>query len=156
MEDFQAAFFQRQMDVEMLRAKRRYTASIHFGGVVIECLLKAMLCEILPPNAKGEKEWKNDDNNPGHTIHNPGHDCHYAIRCHNRLYQRLELTQNKYVWSMLDKIVFPGSHFIDARYMGEAGRFIHMRYVGVEPDEMSYNNWYDTYHNLIKKLKALK
>ncbi len=153
MEDFQAAFFQRRLDVEMLRAKQRYTASMHFGGVAIECLLKAMICDTLPLNASGKKEWKTEDNDPGHTTHNPGHNCQYAVRCHTRLKERLDHVGNTYIWNMLDKIEFPGGHFIDTSYMGEAGHFIHMRYVGKEPSKAAYDTWYNTYYDLIKKLQ---
>lgn len=71
MEDFQAAFFQRQQDVEILRAKQRYTASMHFGGAAVECLLN-------------------------------------------------------------------------------------LRYFGTEPDKNVYDIWYNTYHNLIKKLRDFR
>lgn len=136
MEDFQAAFLARHKDVIALHEKRRLIASMHMGGVALECLLKAKLSATLPTNASGKKEWKTDSNDPGHTTHNPGHSHLQALRCHNSLYQRV-MQGNQYVLLWLDKVQNPECHFID------------MRYIGWEPDERKYNAWYDAYSRLI-------
>ncbi len=52
MEDYQAAFLARIMDVEALLNSGRRTAAMHFGGVAIECLLKYIICTSLPKNSK--------------------------------------------------------------------------------------------------------
>ena len=141
MEDFQAAFFERHRDVQALHDKQGLIASMHMGGVAIECLLKAMLCATLPSNAAGEKEWKTESNNPGHTIYNPGHSYRLALRSHNRLYNRV-MRDHLYVLQWLWKVENPECHFID------------MRYVGNEPDEKKYKSWYDAYCKLVRWLLA--
>lgn len=140
MEDFQAAFFQRHQDVEALHEKKRFIASMHMGGVAIECLLKAMLYVSLPKNARGEKEWKTEGNNPGHSIYNPGHSYQRALRSHKNLYPRVR--QHQYVLQWLDKVENPECHFID------------MRYIGKEPDIIKYASWYDAYCKLVRWLLA--
>lgn len=136
MEDFQAAFFARHQGVVALHDKKRFIAAMHMGGVAVECLLKAMLCAKLPSNASGEREWKTDSNDPGHTIGNPGHSHLRALRYHQSLYRRV-MQGNQHVLQWLDKVQNPQCHFID------------MRYVGQEPDEGKYHTWYDAYHKLI-------
>ena len=69
MEDYQAAFLQRHQDQIILDKNNRRIASMHLGGVVIECLLKRMIMASLPRNAS--QEWKTDSNNPGHTNKRP-------------------------------------------------------------------------------------
>jgi len=138
MEDFRTAFSQRCMDVEALHEKQRYVASMHIGGVAVECLLKAIICDDLPDNAQGKKEWydKEKRNNPGHTVCNPGHDYGRALRSHNDLYWFVT-RKHPYVLQWLDKVESPECHFIN------------MRYVGQEPDERRYQSWYDAYQKLV-------
>jgi hypothetical protein len=141
MEDFQAAFFQRHQDVEVLHDKQRLIASMHMGGIAVECLLKAMLCATLPRNASGEREWNTGSNNPGHTVYNPGHSYIRALRSHNRLYNRV-MSGNQHILQWLERIENPECHFID------------MRYIGKEPDDVRYRSWYDAYRRLIGWLQT--
>ena len=83
MEDYEAAFLQRTVDVEVLNTAGRRTAAMHFGGIAIECLLKYLIFTSLPESAKWE--WKTATNDPGHTFNNPKHDYQSALRCHNKL-----------------------------------------------------------------------
>ena len=79
MEDYQTAFSERHTDTEALcNSDRKIAAMLHFGGITIECLLKAMIISSLPKGAS--KEWKTDSLDPGHTITNPGHSYVEAIR----------------------------------------------------------------------------
>src|SRR6266550_8508775 len=82
MEDFQAAFVERHTDVGVLDTTNRCTTAMHLGGVAIECLLKAIVSASLPRNSCGEKEWKTETNDPGHTIYNPGHNYEAALRAY--------------------------------------------------------------------------
>ena len=82
MEDYQAAFMERHIDTQTLYPVRK-VGSMHFGGVTIECLLKAMIFGTLPSGAS--REWKTKHNTPGHTITNPGHKYDAALRVHDRL-----------------------------------------------------------------------
>jgi hypothetical protein len=79
MEDFEAAYKARAVDTETLHQQKRRTAAMHLGGVSIECLLKAMIV-----NFYELTEWKTDNNNPGHTIHNPEHHLIKEIKTINK------------------------------------------------------------------------
>ncbi|XWU44554.1 MAG: hypothetical protein HEQ09_04410 [Dolichospermum sp. UKL202] len=137
MEDYQAAFMERHTDTETLHPVRKVGA-MHFGGVTIECLLKAMIFATLPNGAS--REWKTSSNNPGHTIKNPGHKYDAALRRHNRLRSRIERFPDVMEW--LNTVENPMSqHFID------------LRYSGLEPDDESYELWFHAYHNLIRWLQ---
>lgn len=134
MEDFQAAFLQRTTDVVTLDTAGRHTAAMHFGGIAIECLLKHIICTSLPKNAKGKWEWKTGTNDPGHTITNPGHDYQKALRCHHRLWDRVQRFPAVLKW--LNEVENPDSHFIDIRYSGD------------EPDDEHYRRWLKSYQSL--------
>jgi hypothetical protein len=141
MEDFRAAFYQRDKDVEVLHEKQRRVAAMHMGGVAVECLLKAMICAVLPDNDQGEKEWydKEERNNPGHTISNPGHRYMKALSLHNHLYTYI-VKRRRHVLQWLAKVEYPEHHFID------------IRYVSKEADDKKYKSWYDAYHKLVEWL----
>lgn len=143
MEDFQAAFLQRSKDVAILDENARYTAAMHLGGVVIECLLKHILCSCMPRNSHGKKEWKTDGNNPGHTIENPGHSYHRAIGHARQYNQRLQrrIQQSAQVMQWLEDVETPLLHFID------------LRYHGAEPDIRNYQQWYKSYNSLKRWLQ---
>jgi len=137
MEDYEAAFLQRVLDVEALHDAGRRSAAMHFGGITIECLLKYLVVTSFPQGAT--KEWKTDTNDPGHTIKNPGHDYQYALRCYHRLWFRVQ--QSRYVLKWLNEVEAPNGHFID------------MRYIGKEPDEAKYKLWWRSYQNLLGWLR---
>ncbi len=134
MEDYQAAFLQRLKDVETLDQAGRRAAAMHFGGVVVECLLKYMILITLPKNAK--REWKTETNDPGHTFMNPGHSYKDALGCLNQIRFSVE-RQERWVQKWFDDVEHPGRHFIDMRYSGE------------EPDEIAYKKWRQSYKSLL-------
>jgi len=134
MEDYQAAFLERYSDTEILDKSGRKIAAMHFGGVTIECLLKAMIFATLPNSAT--KEWKTDNNNPGHTFTNPGHSYTEALKRHNKLKSRIDKLPQIRKW--LDEIENPiGQHFIDIRYSS------------IEVNNENYKSWFNTYQKLI-------
>ncbi|MEC4814269.1 MAG: hypothetical protein SAK29_13490 [Scytonema sp. PMC 1069.18] len=137
MEDYQSVFQERRIDTEILSKSTRKVAAMHFGGVTIECLLKAMIFTTLPKSAS--LEWKTDSNNPGHTITNPGHSYIEALKRHNRLYSRVQKFPDVMKW--LNEVEHPSQNFID------------MRYCCNEPDEESYKRWLTTYQRLIAWLE---
>ena len=138
MEDYQSAFLQRHQDTEILCQSARKVAAMHFGGVTVECLLKSMiLATALPRGAN--REWKNDSNNPGHTITNPGHSFQDALRRHNRLRDRIQKFPQVMNWIV--KVENPHQHFID------------MRYSSNELNDISYKEWLSAYNNLIRWLQ---
>jgi hypothetical protein len=133
MEDYQAAFIQRHTDTETLDKSGRKVAAMHFGGVTIECLLKAMIFASLRKGAT--QEWKTDCYDPGHTITNPGHSYPEALKRHNRLRSRIENFPHVRKW--LDEVENPiGQHFID------------MRYSSIEPADPNYKRWLYAYRSL--------
>lgn len=137
MENYQTAFSERHADTNALCHSGRKIAAMHFGGITIECLLKAMIIESLPKNAS--KEWKADSNNPGHTITNPGHSYVEALKRHNRLHARVQ--NSPVVMKWIKEIEHPNQHFID------------MRYSCSEPDDASYKRWLDSYQSLCRWLQ---
>ncbi|OBQ38498.1 MAG: hypothetical protein AN487_07310 [Anabaena sp. CRKS33] len=137
MQDYQAAFMERHIDTQTLYPVRKVGA-MHFGGVTIECLLKAMIFDTLPHGAS--REWKTKHNNPGHTIKNPGHKYSEALRGNDRLRSRIEMFPVVMEW--LDTVENPmNQHFID------------LRYSGLEPDDENYQLWFNSYQNLISWLQ---
>ena len=132
MEDYQSAFLQRHIDTETLCGSERKIAAMHFGGVTVECLLKAMILSSLSKGAV--REWKTDSNNPGHTITRPGHSFNEALNRHNRLRTRIQQFPEVMKW--LGEVESPNQHFID------------MRYSCNEPDDESYKRWLNAYQRL--------
>ncbi|NJL57454.1 hypothetical protein HC928_21705 [bacterium] len=127
-----AAFLQRYKDTEVLCASVRKSAAMHFGGITIECLLKAIVVASLPKNS--QKEWKTDTHDPGHTITNPGHSLLGALKRQNRLYSRVQRFPEVMKW--VNAIETPNRHFIDIRYSGD------------EPDDVNYKQWLAAYKSL--------
>lgn len=119
MEDYQAAFMERHIDTETLYPVRKVGA-MHFGGVTIECLLKAIICNTLP----------------GVTSHNlRTHSYTELLKQHNKLKSRIDNFAEARKW--LDQVENPmGQHFID------------LRYSGVEPDESNYKLWQHAYKSI--------
>lgn len=105
---------------------------MHFGGIAIECLLKYIIFTSLPKGARWE--WKTDSNDPGHTLVNPGHNYEAALRCYNRLRDRVQQFPEAKKW--LKEVENPDCHFID------------MRYLGNEPDDEKYKRWLKSYKSL--------
>ncbi|MHA1772876.1 MAG: hypothetical protein ACTSXO_01960 [Candidatus Heimdallarchaeota archaeon] len=130
MEDFEAVYQERMLDTEMLYHQERYIAAMHFGGISIECLLKAMIVDF-----HNLTEWKTDSTHPGHTIHNPGHDLIKAIRTINQLWSNVQ--RNPQVLTWLNQVEYPFiEHYIDLRYLGN------------EPDEKRHKEWFEAYTKL--------
>lgn len=133
MEDYQSAFIERHIDTQTLSQSGRKVAAMHFGGVTIECLLKAIIFASLPRGAT--QEWMTESYDPGHTFTNPGHSYIEALRRHNRLRSRIYNSPQVRKW--LDEVENPiGQHFIN------------MRYSGIEPDDPNYKRWLNAYQSL--------
>lgn len=133
MENYQDAFLHRLIDTETLHNSGRKIAAIHFGGITIECFLKAILLSSIPVGAK--PEWKTDSYNPGHTISNPGHSFIRALQRNNKLYSRAQ--NSRHVMKLLEEVENPGQHFIDMRYSCD------------EPADADYKQWFENYSRLL-------
>ena len=137
MENYQEAFLCRFDDTNALHSSGRKVAAIHFGGITVECLLKAMLMSSISPNAL--KEWKTNDNEPGHTLSNPGHSFVEALKRYEKLYYRAQ--QFKHVMKWISDVEHPNQHFIDMRYSCDV------------PDDDTYKQWFNSYSCLVRWLQ---
>ena len=99
MEDYQAAFIERHVDTKTLDQSGRKVAAMHFGGVTIECQLKAIICKTRPGASQGLKI----------------HSCKELLKKHPQLQSRA--THKVREW--LDEVENPTSQpFINMRYCG--------------------------------------
>ncbi len=133
MEDYQGAALERHQDTETLSNSDRKLAAMHFGGCAVECLLKSIILASLPRGVS--QEWKTDSNNPGHTIKNPGHSLHNALKQHNRLYSRVQKFPEVMNWLSIVESPY-NQHFIE------------MRYSSNNPDDAEYKTWWLAYNRL--------
>ena len=133
MEDYRAAFEQRNQDTEALYSSERKVAAMHFGGITVECLLKSLIFANLPKHA--QKEWKTDSNAPGHTYTNPGHSFQEALRRNNVLNTRV--SRNPKVRNWIKIVENPNQM-----------SFIDMRYSSSIPHEQNYKEWWFAYTSL--------
>jgi hypothetical protein len=129
MEDYQSAFLQRCEETKILQDNDRKIAAMHWGGVTIECLLKAMILA-----AASSHEWKTEDSDPGHMITNPGHSLIEALKRHNKLHHRVKSSPHVIKW--ISRVETPSKHFID------------MRYSSSELNEDDYKKWLSAYEGL--------
>ncbi|HEY9802489.1 MAG TPA: hypothetical protein V6D25_19160 [Leptolyngbyaceae cyanobacterium] len=120
MEDYQAAFMYRRLDTHSLSQSGRRVGAMHFGGITIECLIKAIICNTLR----------------GVTSENlRTHSYTELLSKHNRLKSRIDNFSEARKW--LDQVENPmGQHFID------------MRYSGLEPDDSNYRRWLYAYNSI--------
>jgi hypothetical protein len=103
---------------------------MHFGGVVLECRLKAVIVA-----TTGITAWKTDTHDPGHTITNPGHELAAAARRIPKLWHRMQQFPVLLKW--LQTIQTPGAHYIDLRYSSAL------------PDDATYADWHSAYIRLL-------
>ena len=143
MEDFQAAFKERHADVEALHATQRRTAAMHFGGVAVECLLKAIVSASLPTNSRGEREWKTETNDPGHTISRPSHEFDKILGAHQKLRSRVQMNPGALKW--LNDVEHPGCPFINMRYLGKEA--------DTSDAQEKYKRWRKSYISLVSWLQ---
>jgi hypothetical protein len=123
MEDYQAAFIGRHIDTETLHQSGRKVAAMHFGGVTIECQLKAIICNTPPGRANQNLKT---------------HSCTALLEQHNKLNSRA--TPKVREW--LAEVENPTSE-----------PFIDMRYCGIEPNDASYKHWLYAFNQLTNWLQ---
>ena len=138
MEDYQSAFLERRIDTESLHKANRAIAAMHFGGITVECFLKAIILSSIP--TKAASDWKTNSHDPGHTLTNPKHSLVEALKRHNRLFHRVQ--KNPAVVKRINEIENPSQHFIDLRYSSK------------QPDDYRYKEWYKSYKSLLSWLQC--
>ncbi len=130
MEDYEAAHDERRVDTEELDKAGRRLAAVHWGGVAVECLIKALVV-----TGRGISEWDTESTPRGHGVTNPGHDLKEAVKRHNKLRDRFLRFPDAMRW--LDKVDTPSVHFIDIRYRSDP------------PSEEAYREWHNAYRRLV-------
>jgi hypothetical protein len=122
MEDYAGACAARYQDVEALLGcqPRRSTAAVHFGGIAVECHVKALVLryhEISEWNQLGRRSGENYYRKP---VERPGHHLPSSIKMMARLYEKARA--DRLFLEHLDQLQHPvGSRdadFIDLRYSG--------------------------------------
>lgn len=71
MENYEAAAKSRLTDWEILSSGRKKGGAIHFGGIVIECMLKGIICSEYPGIVETGNNWTNGmihTNRPSHNL----------------------------------------------------------------------------------------
>jgi len=125
MEDYQIAFLQRHIDTNRLLCQlcqpERRIGAMHFGGLTIECLIKAIICNTLRRGMMQNLKT---------------HSYIELLRYHNKLKSKIDNFSEVRKW--LDQVENPmGQHFIDIRY-----------YSGLEPDDKNYKIWLHAYKSI--------
>lgn len=130
MENFEEAADSRLEDWELLNKAHRKVGTIHCGGIYIECILKAMICQTyqVVQGAKGNK-WIID----GQNADRPSHDLtgiHYR-RWLGDMYD--DMSQD--VMDALEYITRPENEgYIDYRYFQET-----------KVPEQNYSKWMECF-----------
>lgn len=131
MEDFATTFLERAKDTDTLINATRTTGAMHFGGITVECLLKAVIVE-----TNGIDEWKVNSDGLNHGIKNPGHELIGALHEIKELRQRIQ--QSPQMLNYLNILQTPLAWYID------------MRYDCTCIDDEKFNKWKDAYRGFIK------
>ncbi len=133
MEDYEAAYHERLRDTQELDQAQRRLAALHWGGITVECFLKALVVA-----GRGISQWQTSDS-PSHGVKNPGHDLKESVKLHNKLRNRFQEFPEAMKW--LERIDMPAGHFIDLRYRSEA------------PNDAEYREWLHSYKRLLRWLQ---
>ena len=130
MENFEGAAVERLKDWDILNRENRKVGTIHFGGIYVECLLKAMICQ-LSVVSDGEKKgkWLVD----GNEVPRPSHEL-LNFQYRNLLTDLYDCMPSD-VESALRNISEPnGVSYIDYRYRDN-----------LELSDMEYDKWLDDF-----------
>lgn len=134
MEDYRSAFIHRCIDTKEMYKNNRKIAAMHMGGITLECLLKDALVKY-----HGISGWKMNSKLSGSIIRNPGHKLNLAITDIPKL--ELRANSNPAIMKLFNEVQQPtGAEFID------------LRYLGMEPDQAIYDQWYKSYMTLLQWL----
>lgn len=120
-EDYEGARKARRSDLQVLEAGSREMASLHMGGIVVECQLKALLMAYHQISAWGEPSRRKRDPMTGQPVANPGHGLHTALRHMALLYKRAKT--DPLMMYHLSRVMNPlgatEEDFIDIRYYSD-------------------------------------
>jgi hypothetical protein len=147
VEDYRSAYRERLQDERTLEDANRRLAAMHFGGVTIECLLKAMQVE-----TERITDWHvaakicpgcNSVIQPGHPqphgIQNPGHDLMAAIQKWPRMFQRLSTLPGPSRDTLLQHL---------SVLKDPLGNYIDLRYKHQTPTDAEFEKWHRAFVRL--------
>ncbi|RFP62955.1 MAG: hypothetical protein BJG00_001970 [Limnothrix sp. CACIAM 69d] len=146
IEDYESAHLERAIDQSILDKGDRRIASMHMGGIAIECRLKALILGHFPEK---QRDWKpNPKSKHQHSHHcnifNPGHDLHQALNELDKLgVVKAPDENNENIQDALATIQnpLPGYSFINLRYYG--GSLEALDYEGWETQYQIFKTWLD-------------
>lgn len=166
MENYLEVFSQRCFDVHALMHKERYLAAMHFGGIAVECLLKAKLID-----RYGLKVWYDEspDPDPGHVIKNPKHSYKNALSHLNSL--QVYLDNSKEMSAHFERVEYPGCFYLYTKFNAvlrdgmrrdrsdedrlkarmnndrwARGHYIATRYLSYKVDENKFKEWQGSFN----------
>jgi len=132
MDDFVTAFFSRWADTRCLWKNGRKIASMHLGGLTIECLLKRICFSY-----HGITGWNQTSNITRRIIKNPRHRISNIIAITGSLQMRANADPQ--IMDAIKKVQEP------------CGRdYIIWRYQGIEPNQNDFDDWYKAYKLLLR------
>jgi hypothetical protein len=142
MEDYTGAFLERKQDTNaLLNLHDRCIATFHFGGIAIECRLKALLVFYHRIDQWEKRSLRRKDVMFRQPIKNPNHGLLTALKRMPKLYERARLDKNFIIH--LQNIIHPlGATNID---------YISLRYIA--QSSQSQNNWKQSFDYVCGWLK---
>lgn len=156
-ENYHKAYLERLADKESLEHADRRVGTMHLGGVVIECLIKAMRVEtdhvadwhIPNESCPACRALIRQGNLQKHGIKNPGHQLMLAIKDWHRLWHRLmSVPHRQDLINWITLLEDPSVHFID------------LRYEHYQPNDGEFNQWcqaFNRFHGwLLQQNQQLK
>lgn len=134
MDDYPSAFISRCLDTKRLHTQERKIAAMHLGGIVIECFLKKT-CFIY----HGISKWGDVSVRTRTIVQNPKHRISNAIKLISNLHMRANASP--IIMNAIRKVQEPCGQ-----------DYILWRYQGVEPSQVDFDDWYNSYKLLLKWL----
>lgn len=129
MENFEGAAVERLKDWDILNKENRKVGTIHFGGIYVECLLKAMICKLSTVVDGSKGKWIVN----GTEVSRPSHEL-LNFQYRNLLTDLFDCMPPD-VESALQNISKPnGVSYIDYRYSDN-----------IELSDMEYDKWLDDF-----------
>jgi hypothetical protein len=145
MEDYARAYEARRLDIDVLLASNppRSTAAAHFGGITVECRLKALVIKYHNLNAWDQPSGRLKDPRYKQSISCPGHGLMTAIRLMSDVYRKAKA--DPHFLSHLSRIMHPTS--------ATTVDFIELRYSADDLDGVTMADWHQSLEYVLGWLK---
>lgn len=145
MEEYGAASASRRNDVDVLMGgdSKRTIAAAHFGGIAIECKIKALVVKYHSISNWGEVSRRKKDPKLGQPISRPGHSLHASIKSMDLLYRKARA--DPLFLFHLNRVMYPaGATSMD---------FIDIRYLSNEIEESVFVEWKKSFDYVVSWLE---